>query len=134
MKEILELNLPQNVLYTKDHEWIDTTKDTIRIGINDYAQDQLGEIVYVELPQAGICLNKGEVFGTVESVKAVSEVFIPVSGEVMQINTDLENAPELVNSSPYEKGWMIEIKASNPDEIKTLMDRGTYLKFLEGIK
>jgi len=134
MKDLSELNLPQNVLYTKDHEWIDTTKDTIRIGINDYAQDQLGEIVYVELPQAGACLNKGDVFGTVESVKAVSEVFMPVSGEVIQVNTDLENAPELVNSSPYEKGWMIEIKASSPDEIKTLMDRGTYLKFLEGIK
>ncbi|MBA4366189.1 MAG: glycine cleavage system protein H [Desulfobacterium sp.] len=134
MKEILELNLPQNVLYTKDHEWMDTTGNTMRIGINDYAQDQLGEIVYVELPQIGACLNKGDVFGTVESVKAVSEVFMPVSGEVIQVNTDLENAPELVSSSPYEKGWMIEIKASNPDEVKTMMDREAYLKFLEGIK
>jgi glycine cleavage system H protein len=134
MKEISELNLPQNVLYTKDHEWIDTTGDNIRIGINDYAQDQLGEIVYVELPQAGACLNKGDVFGTVESVKAVSEVFMPVSGEVIKVNGNLSDAPELVNISPYDKGWMIEIKVSNPDEVKILMDRETYLKFLEGIK
>jgi len=134
MKEISELNLPRNVLYTKDHEWMDTTGNTIRIGINDYAQDQLGEIVYVELPQAGARLKKGDVFGTVESVKAVSEVFMPVGGEVIKINSSLADAPELVNSSSYDKGWMIEITLADSDEIKSLLDQETYLKYLEGIR
>ncbi|RPJ81444.1 MAG: glycine cleavage system protein GcvH [Deltaproteobacteria bacterium] len=134
MKEISELNLPRNVLYTKDHEWMDATGNTIRIGINDYAQDQLGEIVYVELPQAGVRLNKGDVFGTVESVKAVSEVFMPVGGEVIKINSSLADAPELVNSSSYDKGWMIEITLADPDEIKSLLDQETYLKYREGIR
>ena len=134
MKDLSELNLPQNILYTKDHEWIDMTKDTMRIGINDYAQDQLGEIVYVELPQEGSRLNKGDVFGTVESVKAVSEVFMPVSGEVIKINSSLADAPELVNTSPYDKGWMVEISAADPGEKNTLMDQKTYLKYLEGIR
>lgn len=134
MKDLSELNLPQNILYTKDHEWIDMTKDTMRIGINDYAQDQLGEIVYVELPQEGSRLNKGDMFATVESVKAVSEVFMPVSGEVIKVNSNLADAPELVNTSPYDKGWMIEIAAADPGEKNTLMDQKTYLKYLEGIR
>jgi glycine cleavage system H protein len=134
MKDLSELNLPRNILYTKDHEWIDMAKDTMRIGINDYAQDQLGEIVYVELPQEGSRLNKGDVFGTVESVKAVSEVFMPVSGEVIKVNSSLADAPELVNTSPYDKGWMIEIAAADPGEKNTLMDQKTYLKYLEGIR
>jgi len=134
MKELAELNLPANFRYTKDHEWIESSGNVMKIGISDYAQDQLGEIVFVELPQPGTILNQGEQLGTVESVKAVSEIFMPASGEVVQINTALADAPELVNRSPYEEAWMIEIKASVPDEIKTLMDRDAYLKFLEGIK
>ncbi|RJP77375.1 MAG: glycine cleavage system protein GcvH [Desulfobacteraceae bacterium] len=134
MKEISELNLPKNILYTKDHEWIDTTSDPMRVGISDYAQDQLGEIVFVELPEAGTSRNRGDQFGTVESVKAVSETFMPVGGEVININTDLSDRPELMNESPYEKGWMMEIRVTDPEELKTLMDRDAYRKFLEGIR
>ncbi|MFH2063631.1 MAG: glycine cleavage system protein GcvH [Pseudomonadota bacterium] len=134
MKEISELNLPRNILYTKDHEWIDTSSDPMRVGISDYAQDQLGEIVFVELPEAGSSRSKGDQFGTVESVKAVSETFMPVGGEVININTDLSDRPELVNESPYEKGWMMEIRVTDPDELKTLMDRDAYRKLLEGIR
>jgi glycine cleavage system H protein len=134
MKEISELNLPQNILYTKDHEWIDKASDPARVGISDYAQDQLGEIVFVELPEPGTSRNKGDQFGTVESVKAVSETFMPVGGEVIRINSDLSDRPELVNESPYETGWMMEIRIADPEELKTLMDRESYLKFLEGIR
>ena len=133
MKELSELHLPANLLYTKDHEWIDTAGEVMKVGINDYAQDQLGEIVFVELPEPGTILNQGDQFGTVESVKAVSEMFVPVSGEVVGINAELADAPELVNSSPYGNAWMIEIKASVPGETDSLMDRDAYLKFLEGI-
>jgi glycine cleavage system H protein len=134
MKELSELNLPEKCLYTKDHEWVISTGNTVRIGINDYAQDQLGEIVFVELPEVGGILNKGDEFGTVESVKAVSELYMPVSGEVVKINGELEDTPELVNTSPYEKGWMIEIKTTDPGELKTLMDKDAYRQFLEGIE
>ena len=134
MKELSELDLPEKCLYTKDHEWITSTNGAMRIGINDYAQDQLGEIVFVELPEKGTVLNKSDEFGTVESVKAVSELYMPVSGEVLQVNSELEDAPELVNNDPYEKGWMMEVKAADPDELKALMDKETYLKFLEGIE
>ena len=132
MKEIDELNLPDDLKYAKDHEWVKLEGDKVKIGIDDYAQDQLGDIVFVELPEVGATFSKGEEFGTVESVKAVSELFIPIGGEILAINTSLEETPEHVNNSPYEDGWMIEIKPSDVAEIDALMDKEAYLKMLKG--
>jgi glycine cleavage system H protein len=132
MKEIDELNLPDNLRYAKDHEWTRLEGDKVKIGIDDYAQDQLGDIVFVELPEVGATFAKGEEFGTVESVKAVSELFMPVGGEILAINTALEETPEHVNNSPYEDGWMIEIKPSDVAEMDALMDKEAYIKMLKG--
>ena len=131
MKEISELNLPADVRYAEDHEWL-RPGDTARIGISDYAQDQLGDIVFVELPAVGRRFAKGDEFGTVESVKAVSELYMPVGGEVTAVNGALEEAPEQVNNDPYGEGWMIEIKVADPTEVESLMDRDAYLKSLQG--
>ena len=116
MKELNELNLPEDVRYTEDHEWVKAAGETTRVGISDYAQDQLGDIVFVELPGVGDTFEKGDEFGTLESVKAVSELYMPVGGEITAVNEGLEDAPELVNSDPYGEGWMIEIKVSDPSE------------------
>ncbi|MCF6247013.1 MAG: glycine cleavage system protein GcvH [Desulfobacula sp.] len=132
MKEINDLNLPDNLKYTDDHEWADTSGDVVTIGINDYAQDQLGEIVFVELPEVGDTFSKGDEFGSVESVKAVSEIYIPISGEVVGINEDLEDAPELVNESCYEGGWLIKVKPEDTAELDGLMDKAAYLAMLKG--
>jgi len=132
MKEIHELSLPDDVRYAEDHEWVRADGETARIGISDYAQDQLGDIVFVELPPEGTTLAKGEEFGTVESVKAVSELYMPVGGEVTAVNAGLEDTPESVNSDPYNDGWMIEIKPSDPAEVEALMDKAAYLEMLKG--
>ena len=132
MKDINDLNIPDTVKYTKDHEWARKDGDVITIGINDYAQDQLGEIVFVELPEQGDTFSKGDEFGSVESVKAVSEIYIPVSGEVLEINQDLEDSPELVNESCYEGGWLIKIKPEDISQMDSLMDKGAYLDMLKG--
>ncbi|MDX2441383.1 MAG: glycine cleavage system protein GcvH [Desulfobacterales bacterium] len=132
MKEIDELNLPDDLRYAKDHEWARLEGDKVVIGIDDYAQDQLGDIVFVELPEVGTTFSKGEEFGTVESVKAVSELFMPIGGEVLAINTTLEETPEHVNNQPYENGWMIEIKPSDVAEMDVLMDKEAYIKMLKG--
>jgi glycine cleavage system H protein len=132
VKEISELNLPGDVRYAEDHEWIRIEGETARIGISDFAQDQLGDIVYVELPGVGTRLSSGDEFGTVESVKAVSELYMPVAGEVVSINKALEDAPERVNTAPYDDGWMIEIKPGDPAEADSLMDRAAYLEMLKG--
>ncbi len=132
MKEIDELNLPEDLKYAEDHEWVRQDGDKVTIGINDYAQDQLGDIVFVELPPVGESFEKGAEFGTVESVKAVSELIMPLSGEILAINTQLEDAPELVNQSPYADGWMIEIKPSDPSELDALLTRDAYLAMLKG--
>lgn len=134
MKEIDELNLPDDVRYAEDHEWIRSEGDKVRIGINDYAQDQLGDIVFVELPQSGDTFEKGEEFGTVESVKAVSELYMPIGGEILSVNTALEESPDLVNQSPYNDGWMIEVKPSNSAELEALITRDAYLEMLKGLK
>ena len=128
MKEISELKLAEDVRYAEDHEWIRIEGETAR----DYAQDQLGDIVYVDLPEVGARLSMGEEFGTVESVKAVSELYMPVAGEIVSVNEALEDAPERVNTAPYDDGWMIEIKPGEPAEADSLMDRGAYLEFLKG--
>ena len=132
MKEIDELNLPDDLRYAKDHEWARLEGDKVVIGIDDYAQDQLGDIVFVELPEVGTTFSKGEEFGTVESVKAVSELFMPIGGEVLAINTTLEETPEHVNNQPYENGWMIEIKPGDVAEMDVLMDKEAYIKMLKG--
>ena len=132
MKAISELNLPEDVRYTDDHEWAKKNGAVVRMGISDYAQDQLGDIVFVELPEVGSSFDKGEEFGTVESVKAVSELYMPMGGEVTAINEALADAPETVNSDPYDGGWMIEIKASDPAELEALKSKADYLAMLKG--
>ena len=113
MKELSELKFPDDVRYAESHEWAKSEGDTVKVGISDYAQDQLGDIVFVELPEEGDSLEKGEEFGTVESVKAVSEIYMPVGGEIVAVNSGLEDAPELANNTPYTDGWMIEVKPDN---------------------
>ncbi|CAB5081415.1 Glycine cleavage system H protein [Olavius algarvensis associated proteobacterium Delta 3] len=132
MKEVNELVLPEDVRYSEDHEWARSEEDKVRTGISDFAQDQLGDIVFVELPQVGDTFQKGAEFGTVESVKAVSELYMPIGGEILAVNTALEDAPELVNNSPYEEGWMVDIKPDNAGEIDQLMDKNAYLEILKG--
>ncbi len=132
MKELKDLNFPDDVKYTKDHEWAKRTGEIVTIGINDYAQDQLGEIVFVELPEIGDSFSQGDEFGSVESVKAVSEIYIPISGEVVEINQSLENSPELVNQSCYTEGWLIKVKPTQASEFDRLMDKAAYLDMLKG--
>ena len=132
MKEINDLNLPGDVKYTKSHEWAKLSGDIVIIGINDYAQDQLGEIVFVELPETGDTFSKGDDFGSVESVKAVSEIYTPISGEIVEINEGLEDAPELVNESCYDNGWLIKVKPEDISELDDLMDKDEYLNMLKG--
>jgi glycine cleavage system H protein len=134
MKEITELNLADDAHYTENHEWARPEGDGIRIGITDYAQDQLGDIVFVELPQVGSTYEKGQEFGTVESVKAVAELYMPIGGEVLSTNTVLEDSPDLVNKNPSNDGWMIKVKASDPAELDTIMTKSAYLKFLKGLE
>jgi len=132
MKEIDDLNLPEDVKYSEDHEWAKQAGDTVTVGLNDYAQDQLGEIVFVEMPEKGDTFSKGDEFGSVESVKAVSEMYIPISGEVVEINEELEDAPELVNQSCYGDGWVIKIKPDDLTELDELLDKAAYLDVLKG--
>lgn len=132
MKEINQLELPEDLKYTKSHEWTKKENDTVKIGLTDYAQDQLGEIVFVEVPEVGDTFSKGDEFANVESVKAVSEIYLPVSGEVVAVNEDLDDAPELVNESCYEKGWIAKIKLSDPSELDNLLDKTAYLETLKG--
>jgi len=132
MKELNELSFPENVRYAESHEWARSEGKKVKVGITDYAQDQLGDIVFVELPEVGDTLDKGQEFGTVESVKAVSELYMPLAGEVVAINSSLEESPEKVNNAPYGDGWMIEVKADNPAELDDLMDNDAYLKTLKG--
>lgn len=132
MKEIDELNLPGDVYYSPDHEWARKEGgDTVKVGISDYAQDQLGDIVFVELPEVGAMLEKGEEFGTLESVKAVSEIYAPLSGEVVSVNKALIDMPELLNEDPYTN-WIIELRPSIEDEYDELLSRDDYLALLQG--
>jgi glycine cleavage system H protein len=116
---------PADLKYTKDHEWIRTTADTADVGITDYAQQQLGDVVFVELPQVGRVVSQGEVFGTIESVKAVSELFSPVAGEIVAVNDALTSAPEQVNSDPHA-AWIIRLRPSSPADVDALLDSAAY--------
>jgi len=122
---------PEEFLYTKDHEWILVQGEKATVGITDYAQHELGDVVYVDLPEVGDTFEAGEPFGSVESVKAVSEVFCPVGGEVEEVNSKLEESPELVNESPHQKAWMIKIRLSNSEELKELLSAEEYEEYVQ---
>lgn len=123
------METPADLRYSEEHEWVRMDGDVATIGITAYAQDSLGDVVFVELPAVGRSLAAGEGFGIVESVKAVSDVYAPVSGEVVEVNTALETAPEQVNTAPYEDGWMIRVRVSDPSALDTLMDADAYAEF-----
>ncbi len=121
------MNLPETLKYTKDHEWIKMVDDeNALIGITDYAQSELGDIVYVDISTVGQDLAEGDLFGTVEAVKTVSDLFLPVAGTVLAVNEELEKQPELVNSDPYDKGWMVKIKVRNKADLDNLLDAAAY--------
>lgn len=120
------MNIPENLKYSQDHEWIRMEDDIAFIGITDFAQSNLGDIVFVEVETVGDDLDKGDAFGNVEAVKAVEELYLPVAGKVLEFNEDLEDAPDLVNSDPYGKGWMIKVKLSNSNELDELMTAKAY--------
>jgi len=120
------MNIPENLKYTKDHEWVSIDGDIATIGITDFAQNELGDIVFVEIETEGETLDMEEVFGSVEAVKTVSDLFMPLSGEIITFNENLEANPELVNSDPYNDGWMIKIKISNKEQINNLLDSEAY--------
>lgn len=120
------MNIPGNLRYTKDHEWLLLDGDIATIGITDYAQHELGDIVYVEIETKGKTLSAEAVFGTVEAVKTVSDLFLPVSGTIIELNPNLDKEPEKVNSDPYGEGWMIKMKVDNPDDVSHLMDAAAY--------
>lgn len=125
------MNLPEELKYTKDHEWIRIEGNTATVGITDFAQKELGDIVYVEIETEGDDLKQGDVFGTVEAVKTVSDLFMPVSGKVLEFNEELEDEPELVNSEPYEGGWMIKIEISDTAELDELLNKEDYQALLD---
>ncbi|SDC86742.1 glycine cleavage system protein GcvH [Niabella drilacis] len=120
------MSYPETLRYTKDHEWISLDGDVATIGITDFAQRELGDIVYVEVETIGTSLKAGDVFGTVEAVKTVSDLFLPVDGEVTELNEALANSPELVNTDPYGEGWMIKMKVANPADVATLLEAAAY--------
>lgn len=120
------MNFPTNLRYTKDHEWISLEGEIATIGITDYAQGELGDIVYVEVEKIGVPLQAGDVFGTVEAVKTVSDLFLPVSGSITELNPALTGVPESVNNDPYGAGWMVKMKVDNPADVDALMDAAAY--------
>jgi glycine cleavage system H protein len=126
------MNVPENLKYTKDHEWIKVDGEIATVGITDFAQGELGDIVFVEIETVGETLEKEETFGTIEAVKTVSDMFMPMSGEIIEKNEELDNTPEVVNKDPYDQGWMIKVKISDPSEYDDLMDAAAYKKLIEG--
>nr|WP_320037120.1 glycine cleavage system protein GcvH [uncultured Bacteroides sp.] len=120
------MNFPEQLKYTNEHEWIRLDGEFAYVGITDYAQEQLGDIVFVDIPSVGDTLAQGEVFGTIEVVKTISDLFLPVSGEIVEMNGSLEDNPELVNSEPYDKGWIIKMKPSDLSEFDSLLDASAY--------
>ena len=124
------MKIPENLKYTKDHEWISIKDDIATVGITDYAQRELGDIVYIEVESLNQKLNKEEIFGSIEAVKTVSDLFMPVSGEVIEFNDDLNNNPEIVNNDPYIKGWIIKVRISSDNEINELLNSNDYKKII----
>ena len=126
------MNFPQELKYTKDHEWVRVNGDTAVIGITDFAQGELGDIVYVDIDTIGETVEKEKVFGTVEAVKTVSDLFMPVSGEILELNSLLEGQPEMVNKDPYGEGWMVKVKITNPSELDGLLSADQYRELVGG--
>ncbi|MDG1172028.1 MAG: glycine cleavage system protein GcvH [Polaribacter sp.] len=126
------MTIPTDLKYTKDHEWIKIENDIATIGITDFAQGELGDIVYVDVDTLDDTVEEGEVFGSVEAVKTVSDLFMPLTGEVVEFNSELEEDPEFVNTDPYGKGWMIKMNISDPSQIKELLDAEAYQKLIQG--
>lgn len=124
------MNFPTNVKYTSEHEWIRLESEEAYVGITDYAQDQLGDIVFVDVTTEGETLEAGEVFGTIEVVKTVSDLFLPVGGEILEVNPELEEHPELVNQDPYGKGWLVRIRPTDVSEMDKLMDAEAYKQII----
>lgn len=124
------MNYPADLKYTKNHEWLRVSGNEAIVGITDFAQKELGDIVFIEVETVGENLGKEEVFGTIEAVKTVSDMYMPVSGEVLEVNADLESNPEIINSDPYGKGWIIKIRITNPDEISALYDARGYSELI----
>ena len=125
------MNIPESLKYTKDHEWIKIDGDEALIGVTDYAQQELGDVVFVEIETEGETLEKEEVFGTIEAVKTVSDIFMPVSGEVTEVNPKLEDSPDVVNKDPYGDGWLIKVKISDRSEADDLLDADQYKELIE---
>lgn len=124
------MNFPENVKYTQDHEWIRVEGETGWVGVTDYAQGELGDVVFVELPAPGTKIQKGKSFGTIEAVKAVSDMYAPLSGEVLEVNKDIHSSPEMVNKDPYGAGWFIKMRIANPAELAELLDVNAYKKLV----
>ncbi len=124
------MNFPENVKYSTDHEWVRVEGNVAFIGITDFAQEELGDIVFIDITTEGETVEKGEVFGSVEAVKTVSDLMMPVTGEVLEVNEELEDAPELVNKEPFEGGWIIKISIQNPEELDALMSAAEYKEFI----
>lgn len=122
------MNVPENLYYTKDHEWLKVEGESGIVGVTDFAQGELGDVVFLEIETMGETLKKGEVFGTIEAVKTVSDMFMPVGGEVLEANPALEESPDVVNKDPYGKGWMVKIRITDPGEIKELLSPDAYKK------
>jgi glycine cleavage system H protein len=129
-KTISDMNVPVNLLYTKDHEWLRLEGNMGYVGVTDFAQGELGDIVFIEIETVGETLNKEEIFGTIEAVKTVSDMFMPVSGEILEVNPALEKSPDFVNKDPYGKGWMVKIKISNSSEVNDLLTAEKYTALL----
>ena len=126
------MNIPQELRYTKDHEWARLEGDVVYVGITDYAQGELGEIVYVDVTTEGESLSAEEVFGAIEAVKTVSDLLLPIEGEILEVNSELEDSPELVNSDPYGKGWLVKIKPANADDVEGLLSADDYKALIAG--
>lgn len=122
----VSMNIPENLKYTEDHEWIEVEGDVAVVGITEYAQEQLGDVVFVEIETEGESIEKGDAFGTIEAVKTVSDLFMPIAGEVTEVNPKLEETPEIVNQDPFGDGWMVKIKMSNPDDANELLSADEY--------
>jgi len=134
VKEIDEVNLPDGIGYAQTHEWARVEGDVVKIGISDYAQDSLGDITFVEMPQVGDAFKKGEQCGSVESIKAVSELYMPVGGEITAVNEALIDSPGLINSDPYGEGWILTVTPESPEEMESLMKGPAYREMLKGLE
>jgi len=124
------MNIPENLKYTKEHEWIRVEENFAYVGITDFAQGELGDIVFVELPNLEEEFSQNDIFGTIEAVKTLADLFIPISGKIVAVNEDLEGQPELINTSPYEDGWIVKIEVTNKDDLESLMNNNSYKELI----